>query len=211
MLVHCGKHHPYLPLAAFMDDDTVAVGRLPLELAHLRRPGDLTLDVDALFEAALVVLRQTAREGDIILLLVLEPGVCQLVRQLAVIGQNKQPRAVLVQTSCRMQPCLAQVVGKQFHYGGSATVVLGSAQIAVRLVHGDVHTPRAFFAGALACHDDLVCGRVDRLCVRLGNLAVDLNEACLDEDNDSAPGAVAGVGQRSREWHSSHEVFLCVV
>jgi len=165
LLVHRGEHHAYLPLAAFVDDDAVAVGSLPLELADLRGPRHLFLYLDAFFESFPIVLRQTARESDIILLLVLETGMRQLVRQFSIIGEDEQSRAVLVKASRRMQPRLAQVLRKEVYHGGATAVVLGRGQVALGLVHGDVDTAGSLLTCAPAGNLYLVLRRVDRLSV----------------------------------------------
>jgi len=107
LLVDCGKHHADLSLTAFMNGDTVAVGRLAYDSAHLRRPRALPLDLYAFFESVDVIRRKAARESDIILLVVLEPGMRQFVGELPVVGHDEEARAVLVQAPRRVQAGLS--------------------------------------------------------------------------------------------------------
>jgi len=85
LLADGSEHHADLSLPALMDGDAVRVGRLAEEYPHPRGPCHLFLNLHPLLQPFDIHIGEAAGGGDPVLLLVLESGMRQFVRQLSVV------------------------------------------------------------------------------------------------------------------------------
>jgi hypothetical protein len=204
------EHHTDLPLPALVDGDAVRVRRLAEEDPDSRGPGHLFLDLDSLLQLCNIRIGETAGGCDPVLLLMLEAGMRQFVSQLTVVRQHKQPGAVFIQPSSRMQSGRAHALREKLQNRRPVPVILRGAEVSLRLVHYQVHPVGGDLRHLIAGHHDCVDLRVDLLGVRRRDASVYLHQPRVDELRDLAAGPVARVGKHSDQGNRRHLGILPV-
>src|SRR6185437_1550877 len=115
----------------------------------------------------------------------------QRVRQLAVVGQQQQPFARIVQPAHRKHPLAA---ANQPHHRGPVLRIADGRYISLGLVHDVIAKPLRTMQ-QLAIHADMVPRNIG-FCAQFGySSAVDLHAPCQDEFLGLAPRAYTGSGQ----------------
>ncbi len=135
------EHSPHLPLAPFVNCHAVDAFAVVLTLfdgMHARRPCHLPFNLNPRLKFAKPLVLEWLLHGHVVLLLMLKSRMCQFMRKIAVVCQDQQTGAVLIEPARRVEACLPVFFGQKIYDGLAAPVVFRGRQHTCRLVHHEV-------------------------------------------------------------------------
>jgi hypothetical protein len=149
------------------------------------------VQLDALRNAKHIIFGQRLVQDDMIELRDLAARVGQLLGQVTIVGEQQQACSLLVETAHRIDALWARVLDK-FHHGVTLIRVIGSGDLAFRLVQQDV--TKLLAIEGLTTVDYLVFS-LHLIAHRGNHFTIHLHAASLDEVIGFAARADATVGQ----------------